>query len=62
MLVEVALPLPMPRTFTYLAESRVAPGTRVLVPFSGRRMVGWVVGETSDAIDAARVKPVIRML
>ena len=62
MLVEVALPLPMPRTFTYLADGAVAPGTRVLVPFSGRRLVGWVTGETTDAIDAARVRPLIRVL
>ncbi len=47
MLVEVALALPVPRTFTYrAADGPVVPGTRVRVPFSGRKLVGWVVGET----------------
>lgn len=44
MLVEVALPVPVPRTFTYRVSRPVAEGTRVRVPFSGRQLVGWVVG------------------
>jgi primosomal protein N' (replication factor Y) len=43
-LVEVALPLPLPRTFTYRAAAPIAAGTRVRVPFAGRRLIGWVVG------------------
>ena len=44
MLVEVALPLPIPHTFTYSIASAVQPGTRVHVPFGGRRLTGWVIG------------------
>jgi primosomal protein N' (replication factor Y) (superfamily II helicase) len=47
MLVEVALPVPLPRTFTYRIDRPVAPGTRVRVPFSGRKLIGWVVGEAN---------------
>ncbi|MBI4408392.1 MAG: DEAD/DEAH box helicase, partial [Gemmatimonadetes bacterium] len=55
MLVEVALPLPIPRPFTYRIEGTVAEGTRVLVPFGRRRLVGWVVGEAdTDAAAALR--------
>ncbi len=44
-LVEVALPLPLFREFTYRVEGDVpAPGTRLLVPFRARRMVGWSLG------------------
>lgn len=43
--VEVALPLPIHRTFTYGADGPAPPvGARVLVPFRGERRVGWVVG------------------
>ena len=47
--VDVALPLPIHRTFTYQveADSVPAPGTRVLVPFKRDERIGWVVGEGS---------------
>src|SRR3954469_5013579 len=50
MLVDVALPLPLFRTFTYAVEGRNEPldvGTRVLVPFRNRKEIGIVVGEGS---------------
>jgi primosomal protein N' (replication factor Y) len=43
--VEVALPLPLPQTFTYSVQGPLpAPGTRVLVPFRRDERIGWVVG------------------
>jgi primosomal protein N' (replication factor Y) len=64
MLVEVALPLPLPRTFTYnAAGAAIAPGTRVRVPFSGRKLVGWVVGETVvGAKELTRLKDIEKVL
>jgi primosomal protein N' (replication factor Y) (superfamily II helicase) len=54
MFVEVALPLPVSRTFTYRLNDREAkPGTRVRVPFGPRRIVGWVVAATSDMAQPA---------
>lgn len=45
-LVDVALPVPVDKTFTYKIPEhlvgRVAPGCRVLVPFGPRRMTGYV--------------------
>ncbi len=44
-LVEVALPLPLRRLFTYrLAGPLPAAGTRVRVPFRNRTLIGWVLG------------------
>jgi primosomal protein N' (replication factor Y) (superfamily II helicase) len=60
-LVEVALPLPMPRTFTYRADRPLAPGTRVEVPFGPRRLVGWVVGDSEQA-DHDRIRPIRAVL
>lgn len=60
-LVEVALPLPMPRTFTYRVAQAVAPGVRVEVPFGPRRLVGWVTGP-SDRPEASRIRAVHRVL
>jgi primosomal protein N' (replication factor Y) (superfamily II helicase) len=60
-LVEVALPLPMPRTFTYRVDGAVEPGTRVEVPFGPRRLVGWVVAP-SDRPDSGRIKAVHQVL
>ena len=47
--VDVALPLPIHRTFTYQVEADRPPalGTRVLVPFQRDERSGWVVGEGS---------------
>ena len=48
MLVSVALPLPLFRTFTYEVDdsqaARARPGMRAVVPFHGRRDVGLIVG------------------
>lgn len=61
MLVDVALPLPLFRTFTYDANETgvetVAAGTRVVVPFRSRKEVGIVVGPASarDGIVPKRV-------
>jgi primosomal protein N' (replication factor Y) (superfamily II helicase) len=45
MLLEVALPVPLPRNFTYRSAQPVESGARVRVRFSGRKLIGWVVGE-----------------
>jgi len=46
--IEVALPLPLRKTFTYEvpAELRaeVSPGKRILVPFGRRLLTGFVLG------------------
>jgi len=43
--VEVALPLPVARTFTYAISGPLPlPGSRVLVPFRRGERIGWVVG------------------
>ncbi|MHB1170300.1 MAG: replication restart helicase PriA [Longimicrobiales bacterium] len=63
MLVEVALPVPPARTFTYRTEEEVAPGTRVRVQFSGRRMIGWVVGPARPRKRAPdRIRSIERVL
>ncbi|HET9949752.1 MAG TPA: primosomal protein N' [Longimicrobiales bacterium] len=62
-LVEVALPLPIHRTFTYRLEGPAPPpGTRVLVPFRERERIGWVVGPAAgDRADGAdRAPPELR--
>jgi primosomal protein N' (replication factor Y) len=61
--VEVALPLPLFQTFTYRLGGRdpVRPGTRVLVSFSGRERIGWIVGEGNPP-SGSRILPVIDLL
>ncbi|MBX7120158.1 MAG: primosomal protein N' [Gemmatimonadaceae bacterium] len=52
-LVEVALPLPLLRTFTYAAPDAprhpLVPGSRVVVPVRQRRAIGICVGESDGA-------------
>jgi primosomal protein N' (replication factor Y) len=49
-LVEVALPLPLLRTFTYAVPSAprnpLVPGSRVVVPVRNRKVIGFCVGES----------------
>jgi primosomal protein N' (replication factor Y) len=63
-LIEVALPLPLFRTFTYAVEGEtkhpLVPGSRVVVPVRGRRAVGYCLGETDAAsLRGASAKRVI---
>jgi primosomal protein N' (replication factor Y) len=61
---DVALPVPLDQTFTY-AVNGVTPvvGARVLVPFSGQRLMGVVVRVHEDApTDGFEIKPVQQVL
>ncbi len=60
--VEVALPLPVPTTFTYAVEGAPPPpGIRVLVPFRRQERIGWVVGPGSGA-SPPRLRTVLDVL
>jgi primosomal protein N' (replication factor Y) len=61
---DVALPVPLDQTFTYAVEGVVpAVGARVLVPFSGQRLMGVVVrvhdGPLAEGIEAKPVQQVL---
>ena len=55
--VSVAIPVPLPGTYAYAVEERhaalVEPGSRVVVPVRGRKVVG-VVTEVDPPLDPAR--------
>ena len=62
MLIDVALPVPLYRTFTYRVPDgltgSVAPGSRVVVPFRNRKEIGIVVG-TATPTDTVKYKDVV---
>ncbi|OLC88003.1 MAG: primosomal protein N' [Acidobacteria bacterium 13_1_40CM_2_60_7] len=63
---DVALPVPLPTLFTYsvpapLCES-VQPGSRVLVPFRRKAMVGVVVKNGTQPPAGTKIRPVERAL
>src|ERR1700760_4200362 len=61
---DVALPVPLDQAFTY-AVNGVVPviGARVLVPFSGQRLMGVVVRVHEDApLEDFEIKPVQQVL
>jgi primosomal protein N' (replication factor Y) (superfamily II helicase) len=64
-LVEVALPLPLP-PLTYRApahpEVSLRPGVRVLVPVSRRRLTGVIVGTPPEAPEGVEVREVLEVL
>ncbi len=61
-LVEVALPVPLFRTFSYAVERDfehpITVGSRVVVPWRNRREVGIVVATDVAPADGVRYKPV----
>ncbi len=61
---DVALPIPLDRSFTYgLSGAGAEIGARVLVPFAGRRLVGFVTRVHDEAPPAGvEVKPVDKVL
>ena len=60
---EVALPLPLFRTFTYAVEEEprnpLVPGTRVVVPLRNKREVGVCVAVSDSSPHAAKAKPIL---
>ncbi|HJK98458.1 MAG TPA: primosomal protein N', partial [Polyangiaceae bacterium LLY-WYZ-14_1] len=67
-LVEVAVPVPLRRRFTYrlpphLEGAELAPGTRVAVPFGRRKVSGFLLGRAPepppDGVDVATVAGVL---
>ena len=45
---EVALPLPLRKTFTYSSNIKISNGSRVKVPFRNREIVGYVLRKQSS--------------
>ncbi len=62
-LADVALPVPLARAFTYSLEATAAPqpGSRVVCPFGGRRLVGVVLA-VREGEPPPKVKPIVRVL
>ncbi|HET7186583.1 MAG TPA: primosomal protein N' [Gemmatimonadaceae bacterium] len=62
MLIDVALPVPLFRTWTYRVPDgitgSVAPGSRVVVPFRNRKEIGIVVG-TAEPRESIKYKDLI---
>lgn len=65
-LIEVAVPLPLYGTFTYRVpeelQGTLDVGMRVLVPFRGRQLTGFVLGPAKHPPPKARIKPVTAVL
>src|SRR2546429_3449301 len=65
-LCNVALPLPLRTTFTYAVpetmRGTVKPGSRVLVPFRTKSLVGVVVEFAENAPEDAKVREIARVL
>ena len=64
LLIDVALPLPLFKTFTYRVEGTpahpVVPGSRVVVPLRNKREIGVCVGiAAADGANAARAKAIL---
>jgi primosomal protein N' (replication factor Y) (superfamily II helicase) len=62
----VALPVPLRATFTYAVpeplRETVHPGTRVLVPFRKKAMVGVVVELTEQAPEATKIREITKAI
>lgn len=60
--IQVALPIPLPRLFDYDSPTVPAVGARVRVPFGNRELVGVCVGETQQPDDSYARKPLLEIL
>jgi len=65
-ILQVALPVPLPNLFDYLAPPgipEIVEGTRVLVPFGRKKMVGVVVGGAARSeVPAGRLLAILEAL
>ena len=61
--VDVALPVPLDQMFTYAVNGKEpVVGARVLVPFSGQRLMGVVMRVHEQAPEGVEVKPIQQVL
>jgi primosomal protein N' (replication factor Y) len=64
-LVDIALPLPLEKTFTYLVppdlEQHAAPGKRALVPFGTKHLTGIIIGRPAST-EVKNLRPVTDIL
>src|ERR1700681_490252 len=62
----VALPVPLRTTFTYAVpeslRDSVQPGSRVLVPFRKKSLVGVVVDFTDKAPEKTKLREIMKVL
>jgi primosomal protein N' (replication factor Y) len=61
-IIQIALPVPLPRLFDYDSDTLPAVGARVRVPFGKRELVGVCVGEASAPDDSYQRKAVIEVI
>ncbi|HEV8384765.1 MAG TPA: DEAD/DEAH box helicase, partial [Candidatus Acidoferrales bacterium] len=63
---QVALPVPLRSAFTYAVPAALAdaivPGSRVVVPFRNRSMVGVVLELTAEKPDVKQIKEIVEVL
>lgn len=66
MQLEVAVPAPLPQTFTYRSPEQVPRGARVLVPFGKQKMIGVVlrgdIEEEAKAAQSYKIKDVLEVI
>lgn len=64
-IIEVAVPLPMDKTFHYLVPEQLVelalPGKRVFVPFGGRKMTGYILAVVPSS-DFKKLKNILEVL
>lgn len=60
--IQVALPVPLPRLFDYDSPTLPTVGGRVRVPFGNRQLVGVCVGENTKPDDSYARKAIIEVL
>lgn len=62
-IARIALDVPLPVLFDYVAEGEIHVGDRVIVPFGRRRVVGVVLERaTSSELPRERLRPIERVL
>lgn len=60
--IQIALPVPLPRLFDYDSPTLPTVGARVRVPFGKRELVGVCVGENTKPDDSYARKPIVEVL
>jgi primosomal protein N' (replication factor Y) len=64
-IVEIAIPLPLQRTFCYSVPEKLAgqavAGTRALVPFGRRTVTGYIIGPSAESF-AGDAKEILELL
>ncbi|PIY18365.1 MAG: hypothetical protein COZ15_00405, partial [Elusimicrobia bacterium CG_4_10_14_3_um_filter_49_12_50_7] len=60
-MIKVCLPIPVRGSFDYISDEPVPAGSRVMVPFGGRKSMAYCLG-VAESAPRAKLKKIMKVI